>query len=57
MILGSSLVGAVVGISLIVFGRHGRERPMPFGPYLAGAGLIVLFWGEAIMRRWLPPLA
>ena len=35
VILLSSLVGAVVGIGLIVFARHGRNVPIPFGPYLA----------------------
>ena len=39
VILLSSFVGAVVGISLIVFARHGRNVPIPFGPYLAVAGL------------------
>ena len=38
VILLSSFVGAVVGISLIVFARHGRNVPIPFGPYLAVAG-------------------
>jgi len=56
VILLSSVVGAVVGIALIVFARHGREKPIPFGPYLAAAGLIALFWGDAISRRWLPIL-
>lgn len=42
VILASSLVGALVGIGLIVFRGHGREVPIPFGPYLAGAGLLVL---------------
>lgn len=49
-ILASSLVGAVVGIGLIVFARHAREKPIPFGPYLAAAGLIAMFWGERINR-------
>jgi len=52
-ILLSSLVGAVVGIALIVFARHGRNVPIPFGPYLAAAGLIALFWGERITERYL----
>jgi len=52
-ILLSSLVGAMVGIALMVFARHGRNVPIPFGPYLAAAGLIALFWGEAINRRYL----
>lgn len=56
VILLSSLVGAVVGICLIVFTRHGRNTPIPFGPYLAAAGLIALFWGEAINRTYLQVL-
>ena len=56
VILLSSVVGAAVGIALIVFARHGRGKPIPFGPYLAAAGLIALFWGDIITRRWLPIL-
>lgn len=56
VILLSSVVGAAVGIALIVLARHGREKPIPFGPYLAAAGLIALFWGDPITRRWLPIL-
>ena len=53
VILLSSVVGAAVGIALIVFAKHAREKPIPFGPYLAVAGLIALFWGEQINRRYL----
>jgi leader peptidase (prepilin peptidase)/N-methyltransferase len=56
VILLASVVGAAVGIALIVFARRGREKPIPFGPYLAAAGLIGLFWGDFITRRWLPIL-
>jgi leader peptidase (prepilin peptidase)/N-methyltransferase len=56
VILFSSVVGALVGIGLMVFARHGREKPIPFGPYLAAAGLIAMLWGEPIARRWLPIL-
>ncbi len=54
VILLSSLVGAITGIGLMVLARHGREKPIPFGPYLAAAGVIALFWGPEIGRRWLP---
>jgi leader peptidase (prepilin peptidase) / N-methyltransferase len=54
VILLSSVVGALIGISLMVFARHARETPIPFGPYLAVAGVIGLFWGPEIVRRWLP---
>jgi len=53
VILLSSVVVAVIGITLIVIAKHAREKPIPFGPYLAVAGLIALFWGEQINRRYL----
>ncbi|AXA92271.1 A24 family peptidase [Massilia sp. YMA4] len=48
IILLSSIVGALVGIGLIVFARHGRGNPIPFGPYLAAAGMIALLFGGPI---------
>jgi len=56
VILLSSFVGAIVGISLIVFARHGRNVPIPFGPYLVLAGLIALFWGEPLLQFYLQNL-
>lgn len=53
VILLSSVVGAVVGISLMVFRKHGREVPIPFGPYLAAAGLLCLWFGPTIQDWWL----
>jgi len=53
VILLSSLVGAVVGIGLVVAAKHKRDVPIPFGPYLAGGGLIALFWGNQINRAYL----
>jgi leader peptidase (prepilin peptidase)/N-methyltransferase len=53
VILLSSLVGAVIGIGLMIFARHGRETPIPFGPYLAIAGIIALFHGQAINHQYL----
>lgn len=52
VILLSSLVGAVVGICLIVFRGQGREVPIPFGPYLAAAGVITLWFGTEIQAAW-----
>lgn len=49
IVLLSSLVGAVIGIALIVTGRQRRETPMPFGPFLAGAGLIHLFYPDVLI--------
>ncbi len=55
-ILLSSLVGAVIGISMIVFAGRGRSVPIPFGPYLAIAGMIALLHGPALTRAWFGPL-
>ncbi len=48
IVIVSSLIGSIVGISLIAFKQHDRSKPIPFGPYLAGAGWVVLIWGKAI---------
>ncbi len=52
IILLASLVGAVVGIALILFMRHGREAPIAFGPYLAGAGMLALYFREPLMALY-----
>jgi leader peptidase (prepilin peptidase)/N-methyltransferase len=52
-ILLSSFVGAVVGIALMVLTRHGRDVPIPFGPYLAAAGVIALLWGKPLTQSYL----
>jgi len=53
IILLASLVGAVVGISFIVFFGHDRRMPIPFGPFLCAAGWIALLWGDALTRLYL----
>ena len=53
LILMASVVGAVVGISLMIFKNHQREQAIPFGPYLAIAGWITLLWGEGIWSWYL----
>lgn len=56
VILLASLVGAVVGMALIVLRGRDSQVPMPFGPFLAGAGLIALLLGgplEALWFHWL----
>jgi leader peptidase (prepilin peptidase)/N-methyltransferase len=56
IILLSSLVGAVCGITLMALKGRGKEVPIPFGPYLAMAGWIALLWGDAIMARYMGTL-
>ncbi|WP_374489930.1 A24 family peptidase [Zoogloea sp.] len=53
VILLSSVVGAVIGIGMMIFRQHGRETPIPFGPYLAIAGLLAFFWGAEINASYL----
>jgi leader peptidase (prepilin peptidase) / N-methyltransferase len=53
IILLSSLMGGIVGISLIVLTKHNRTLPIPFGPYLALAGWVALIWGEELNQWYL----
>ena len=53
IILLSSLVGAVCGIALMFIKGGGRDKPIPFGPYLAAAGWICLIWGDDITACYL----
>jgi leader peptidase (prepilin peptidase) / N-methyltransferase len=52
VILFSAATGAVVGIALIVFRRHGRDVPIPFGPYLAAAGWLVMMYSPQLVAPW-----
>jgi leader peptidase (prepilin peptidase)/N-methyltransferase len=56
LILMASAVGAIIGISLMVFKNHQREQAIPFGPYLAVAGWICLLWGNGIWSWYLSTL-
>lgn len=53
IILLSSVVGAVTGLALIALRGRDKNIPIPFGPYLAVAGWIVLLWGEQITGAYL----
>jgi leader peptidase (prepilin peptidase)/N-methyltransferase len=53
IILLSSLVGALVGISLILLKQQHRDNPIPFGPYLAAAGWLALVWGDSLTSGYL----
>ena len=53
IVLLSSAVGAVLGISMILIQGRDRHKPIPFGPYLAVAGVIALFFGQQINHCYL----
>ena len=48
IILISTLIGSIVGILLIVLKQHEKGKPIPFGPYLAGAGWVAMIWGNQL---------
>jgi leader peptidase (prepilin peptidase)/N-methyltransferase len=54
IVLLSSVVGAVIGLTLIAFKGRDHELPMPFGPFLAIAGAIALFFGPSLVKLYLP---
>ena len=54
ILLLASAVGALIGIALIVLGRHDRDVPIPFGPYLAGGGVAAMFFGAQLSQLWFP---
>ena len=53
IILLSSLVGAIIGLSMIIFVKRDHNIPIPFGPYLAAAGWIALLWGNDLNHFYL----
>ncbi|KRE88515.1 methyltransferase [Frateuria sp. Soil773] len=53
VILLSSLIGALVGGALVALRRHGREVPMPFGPFIAAAGWVWFVAGDSLMHAYM----
>jgi leader peptidase (prepilin peptidase)/N-methyltransferase len=53
VILLSSVLGAGIGIGLIVLTKRGREVPMPFGPFLAIGGIAALFLGPLLASYYM----
>lgn len=52
IILLASATGAVTGLLLILFRGHQRDKPIPFGPFLACAGLVALLFGQDLTGTW-----
>lgn len=55
IILLASLVGAVIGILMMIITRRGKDIPIAFGPYLAAAGFIALLFGDRLIAFWMLP--
>ena len=53
IVLMSAAAGAVLGLLLIALKKHEMGRQMPFGPYLAAAGFLVMLWGPQLVARYL----
>jgi leader peptidase (prepilin peptidase)/N-methyltransferase len=52
IILLSSLVGAIAGVLLIVLNGRARDNPIPYGPFIAAAGMIAMLYGERIASQF-----
>ncbi len=52
-VLAAAAIGAIVGGSWLLFSKRGREHPIPFGPFLAAAGLLALTAGPAIVHTYM----
>jgi leader peptidase (prepilin peptidase) / N-methyltransferase len=50
LLLVSAVVGSVIGIAILVVQKKGRQTAIAFGPYLALAGLITLFFGSQLQQ-------
>lgn len=53
IILLSSLVGAIIGVTMVIFAKRDHNIPIPFGPYLAAAGWLALLWGKDLNQFYL----
>ena len=52
IILLSSFAGAVIGISLILLKQQNKDKPIPFGPYLAIAGWLAMLYGDELVSYY-----
>jgi leader peptidase (prepilin peptidase)/N-methyltransferase len=52
-IVGSSLFGSLVGVTLVLTGRKAMQSRIPYGPYLALAALLWVFWGPALVDLYI----
>ena len=53
IVLAAAAIGVILGGGWLLYHRHGRERPIPFGPFLAAAGILALVAGPLIEQTYL----
>ena len=53
MILLSSSVGAILGVTILLIRQQDSDTPLPFGPYLGGTGILMLFFGDNLITGYL----
>ena len=53
IVLAAAALGALIGGAWLLLNRHGKEHPIPFGPFLTGAGILALLAGPAIVHAYL----
>ena len=49
----SAFSGAIIGTLLIVTGKKSRQSPIPYGPFIVGAAVVVLLWGDPLWEKYL----
>jgi leader peptidase (prepilin peptidase)/N-methyltransferase len=49
----AAVLGACVGLALILLRRQGRREPLPFGPFIALGALVAMVWGDTILTWYL----
>ena len=57
IIISASILGAIIGIGMIIFRAHDKDIPIPFGPYLAIGGWLAMLWGPSILSLYLNSFA
>jgi leader peptidase (prepilin peptidase)/N-methyltransferase len=57
ILIVASMLGAVVGVGLMLFGGRGLKTAVPFGPFLALAAMIYVLHGPELVRQHLPGFA
>ncbi|MGH8224777.1 MAG: prepilin peptidase [Gammaproteobacteria bacterium] len=56
IVLAAAVIGILIGGTWLLIARRGRGQPVPFGPFLAAAGVLALLAGPAIMQAWIATL-